>query len=931
MYFTQEDYKKIENWLHRNSVKDTEFQEALPFTGKEIVTVVQDGHNRKVNIQEFINQLYKHGVEDFLNVTNTYGANNITLKEAIRLIPAEARKEGQVITFLNTEGNWEIYQFTGKLNQWNNTTLWNNTFDWEKFVVDSILPDEEDLTKSAPDANGNAYLSLKNRKYEPDKYSGLGRKILRRRVVEIEDPIYGTQEKNLLLQADFAEDNTVYVVRYDFTLNGQDITLPDNSYIEYEGGSISDGNIIDRAGGINRVVLKKNIVNGKNILTQEMVSKSNTIYEIRYDFDLNGETITLPNNCVLKFEGGSLKNGTLIGVNTCILASNSIIFYNINILGIWKNSNVTSRWFSEYNELSLKNIMKLCVGDTQTYVSIEKANIDIKGYIDDSIDYDDGIHSFNEVLTNTTLIPSYTHVDFNGGTLTIIPNSRKWYSALSVIGSECVKIENLNILGDADTHTIGEYGFAIDIRGSKDVIINNLYAEKLSGDAIDLGEYVLEQNHYRCENIIIENSDFNKCRRNGISIIYGKNITIKNTSISDIGTINGTAPKCGIDIEPNKGTYTYGNREVDGVTINECNIIGCEGYSIDALAYQNVRTIHNVNINNTHVDGDIRFTDKSDNINIQDSKLKNILVSFENGSIKGCTINGVPSFYGSPNILLENCIITSDYNIQGTIIQMGILLNNNTNADYKNLIIQRNTINLFNYGNQSIIYQVYPICKSYNISEPFNVKGFPKFLDNTVVSNDLTPINLYCGNDTINNRLLCCQVFSLIKTDISNFKIIGNEVSNYFGGFTIHRNTLSKDFTANTNITIAQNKVNTPLYSNIFNSSATGISPKIIEAGNTINNVRPKFSSLSGVWSFEFKPEIGVYYYDNDEKKPFFRKDNDYYDAEGIIRGTIRHGITTNRPNTNYLPIGFQYFDITLNKPIWWIGSKWVDATGADV
>ena len=129
MYFTQEDYKKIENWLHRNSVKDTEFQEALPFTGKEIVTVVQDGHNRKVNIQEFINQLYKHGVEGFLNVTNTYRANNITLKEAISLIPAEARKEGQVITFLNTDGNWEIYKFIGELNQWNNLNFWNNPFD----------------------------------------------------------------------------------------------------------------------------------------------------------------------------------------------------------------------------------------------------------------------------------------------------------------------------------------------------------------------------------------------------------------------------------------------------------------------------------------------------------------------------------------------------------------------------------------------------------------------------------------------------------------------------------------------------------------------------------------------------------------------------------------------------------------------------------
>lgn len=365
MHFTQEDYIKIENWLHRNSVKDTEFQEALPFTGKEIVTVVQDGHNRKVNIQEFINQLYKHGVEDFLNVTNTYRANNITLKEAIRLIPSEARKEGQVITFLNTEGNWEIYQFIGKLNQWNNPTLWNNPFDWEKFVVDSILPDEEDLTKSAPDTKGNSYLSLKDRKYEPYKYSGLGRKILRRRVVEIEDPIYGTQEKNLLLQADFAEDNTVYVVRYDFTLNGQDIILPDNSYIEYEGGSISDGNIIDRAGGLNRVILKKSIINGKNILTQEMVSAPNTIYEIRYDFDLNSTEITIPKGCVLDFQGGTLSNGDIVGNKCVINTSQKRVFTNINIKEIG-NKEILSLWF-DWSNINLNSTILQSIMDSIFY------------------------------------------------------------------------------------------------------------------------------------------------------------------------------------------------------------------------------------------------------------------------------------------------------------------------------------------------------------------------------------------------------------------------------------------------------------------------------------------------------------------------------------------------------------------------------------
>ena len=56
-------------------------------------------------------------------------------------------------------------------------------------------------------------------------------------------------------------------------------------------------------------ILRKNIVEGKNILTQDMINESNTVYEIRYDFDLNGAEITVPENCVLKFNGGNLSNG----------------------------------------------------------------------------------------------------------------------------------------------------------------------------------------------------------------------------------------------------------------------------------------------------------------------------------------------------------------------------------------------------------------------------------------------------------------------------------------------------------------------------------------------------------------------------------------------------------------------------------------------
>lgn len=49
-----------------------------------------------------------------------------------------------------------------------------------------------------------------------------------------------------------------------------------------------------------------------------------------------------------------------------------------------------------------------------------------------------------------------------------------------------------------------------------------------------------------------------------------------------------------------------------------------------------------------------------------------------------------------------------------------------------------------------------------------------------------------------------------------------------------------------------------------------------------------------------------------------------------ILSGTwFDSGITSNRP-TNVL-VGFQYFDTTVNKPIFWDGSKWIDATGATV
>lgn len=922
MYFTQEDYKKIENWLHRNSVKDTEFQEALPFTGKEIVTVVQDGHNRKVNIQEFINQLYKHGVEDFLNVTNTYRANNITLKEAIRLIPAEARKEGQVITFLNTEGNWEIYQFIGKLNQWNNPTLWNNPFDWEKLVVDSILPDEEDLTKSAPDAKGNSYLSLKNRKYEPDKYSGLGRKILRKRVVEIEDPIYGTQEKNLLLQADFAEDNTVYVVRYDFTLNGQDITLPDNSYIEYEGGSISDGNIIDSAGGLNRIVLKKNIVNGKNILTQEMINKPNTIYEIRYDFDLNGEEITIPEGCVLDFNGGSISGShTLTGSNTGIRAGLVKIFStDVTLAGTWNVVEAYPEWFGAKGDGATDDriyIQRVLDSDFNTIVFnnnylIKNAPYDYSGYNLNwgELDYaSDMYNQYSAGFTATPIVITKEHTIVINGTI-------KQYSPLCNLINVETKIQ---IKGNGKIEGCGLVNSA------------NFNFQGVS----PWNATLIEINASNCS---VEGISIVNPVRDGIFIKSNKRGTYINNCVFGGGLISHT-----------KGNYTH----LMGVCIygEETNITNCRFVPINGKSlYSGVYCY-----------------------SIVDYRISCNIV---NNLFDGCLEHGVYN-YGQNTIINQN----SFSDIRNTAIQcfaFDYIISNNSILCNPTMDFSENAIMTAGYGliKNNNIYNCAKIAirslTTYNDPTAKEAQVGSSIIGNRInkrndISNDnysVPAINVTVIGGTILKESI------LIKDNV-----IKNSENTYST-----RNLGDIQVLINSNATV--DKVNI-IGNTIYDSPTCGIlvksmtynvfdciidSNSIYENGSVTANASIRLENVSAILSKNYCKRTGLdanalqlvstnmivctdniflckYYGSTPSSRNAYRLlkviDNGNYIIDEYSNGgdsgflRYRRGTSTSRPSN--VQVGFQFFDKTLGKPIYakTVAENgtvtWVDATGADV
>lgn len=137
----------------------------------------------------------------------------------------------------------------------------------------------------------------------------------------------------------------------DITVRGNALSLRDRSYDPLA------------ASGLGRKILRKNVTADGNVLTQEMIENANTVYEIRYDYDLNGETIEIPEGCIVKFEGGSLANGHINwGDNNCELHGNPI-FSNIETEGrVISNSYLLKNTMDELQNLSLLEINLLKIG-----------------------------------------------------------------------------------------------------------------------------------------------------------------------------------------------------------------------------------------------------------------------------------------------------------------------------------------------------------------------------------------------------------------------------------------------------------------------------------------------------------------------------------------------------------------------------------------
>ena len=620
MFFTQEDIQKISKGLAELSIKDTQLPGTEEVLEQDCLAIVQDGKNKKVSVRDFLNNLGVLKKSDFINISaltdNTY--NNID--EVVHEVPVNCRKPGLCVTFQDTDYNWKIYQFRGEANQWDVLTFWVDILDYSSYVVNGILPDEEDLTVSGKDEKDNLLLSLKDRKPSED-FVGKGYKILRRNIVKkqvtktgilINKAATTTGTVGITISGITTmitlttSDNTVEAVAktiYDALIDNEKMS---GFYITYESNTVfvenkftlnsSISTVGKTSSGAEIYVNDEDIEVDKNILTQAAINQPNTIYEIRYDFDLYGAEIVIPEDCVLKFEGGSFKNGKIIYNNTYVenIVSSEI---NCSVSGALSNNILKPEYYGARGA-GKKD-------DTKALQCCIQSN---------KVVYLEGIY----YITNSINIENINNLSIINGTITR-PIDTKFTTFL---GSNSYRIFFKNIIfegnGNNRNMTYAESPWKDNVQGC--IILagycRNIYVDKCVIRNHNYGIYILgtDKNEKsfagNYDNIAyngtITNCIFNNC--NSAIDTYGKSILIQhNTFLND-------TEYC-VQIEPN--SVTTQDSLIDdpnfyqsamGVNIDNNTFISCVGACI---IHSNATHVKFTNNNITDFDFGIRANKSS--------------------------------------------------------------------------------------------------------------------------------------------------------------------------------------------------------------------------------------------------------------------------------------------------------------------------------
>lgn len=444
------------------------------------------------------------------------------------------------------------------------------------------------------------------------------------------------------------------------------------------------------------------------ILSQSDFNQANTIYEIRYNFDLNGNTINIPDSCELKFVGGSLKNGILDG-NFTISSNKYNILIDIIAKGIL-NEEIPIEWFG---------------GKAYSYWKDVQNGVDSNSALENAIQSNGSrIITFNEgyyKITKTINLPPYITIKGNAvnskyynirrTSTPNVPLSSKIYfnsedEVLFNINNNYISIEDISLHGTRSSDAIHliDSGYSIKLKNvqiyvwrygiyriwdhilrtgfSGSIIDNCSFTELTGGIFIDYDESNAGSELYFITSNDIRNTTFTVCKAFGV--YYKSNYSISNNIFKAC-----TFSKIG-----------YGNYELDLY-----NTFGC--YAIKIESFQK-STINGGNkVESCYFEDIIPY--RTGSIVTGETALSNGYIiptddtKYSTGIFYNCNIELDTIYY--TNILkffrIDNNTSISIGNAR--IYSFNTIFNNNV-WKYTRLIYHEHSNIVPNYLNQSIVY-----------------------------------------------------------------------------------------------------------------------------------------------------------------------------------------------------------------------------------
>lgn len=292
------------------------------------------------------------------------------------------------------------------------------------------------------------------------------------------------------------------------------------------------------------------------------VTRANTVYEIKNDFDLQAQSLMIPSGCVLFFNGGAVRNGILVGNHTTIKNDDaSGILLGVELEGTWYGEKGYPEWFGAIGDgvaddrAAVQKAFDVCdtVLLSMNYL-IHNAPFNYSKYKqipEDELEY------YQDVLAqkNHTKESQLTPLRLSSNKTVVLSGALKAYSPLGnlielkgdntvITGggtiSGCRIVNTVNVYSGKPSYSITSWESAlIYIKGSNNRV-ENLTIKDPTRQGISIDDY-LSSGNIICNNVIgggltSHTKDIKTCSFTGLFGIYarGTNTIIKDNVFKPI-------------------------------------------------------------------------------------------------------------------------------------------------------------------------------------------------------------------------------------------------------------------------------------------------------------------------------------------------------------------------------------------------------------